>query len=278
MKRNLKSVKAMTGSAFLVAVSVVLTRFLSPYLAIAGANSLRIGLGTVPIMIAGIVFGPVYGGVVGGAADLIGALLFPSGAYTPGFTLSAILQGVLPYLVVRLFSGRPKARLALTSFLLFSLVAVNISFLIGHDSYKFSPDLILKFTNVGKIFFILGLSLVFSSLLVVFYFIGKSVRPRNSAAKLKIEDILLFALVNETVVNVFISSIWKMLYFKLSYVAMTFSASILLLVDVPIKALVIFSILVPLAKVYPEWAVSSRKTGIFKELKARARLIPEREN
>ena len=39
--------------------------------------------------------GPLAGGITGALGDLIGALLFPVGAYFPGFTLSSFLDGVV---------------------------------------------------------------------------------------------------------------------------------------------------------------------------------------
>jgi ECF transporter S component (folate family) len=76
--------------ALLVALQIVLTRFLS-----ISTPILRISLGFVPIAIAGMLFGPLSGGLVAATADFLGAILFPIGAYFPGFTLTAFLTGVV---------------------------------------------------------------------------------------------------------------------------------------------------------------------------------------
>jgi len=57
---------------------------------------LRFGLGEAPLMMAGMVYGPALGGLGGLAADLIGVVVNPQGAYFPGFTLSSMLWGILP--------------------------------------------------------------------------------------------------------------------------------------------------------------------------------------
>jgi ECF transporter S component (folate family) len=84
------SFRTVTHLALLVALQIVLTRFLS-----ISTPILRISLGFVPIAIAGMLFGPLSGGLVAATADFLGAILFPIGAYFPGFTLTAFLTGVV---------------------------------------------------------------------------------------------------------------------------------------------------------------------------------------
>ena len=72
--------------AMLVAIQVVLSRFLSINL-----WNLKIGFSFVPIALAGMLLGPMAAGLTGMVADIIGATLFPSGAFFPGFTLTAFI-------------------------------------------------------------------------------------------------------------------------------------------------------------------------------------------
>ncbi len=76
--------------AMLVAAQIVLSRFLSISL-----WNLRIGFSFVPIVLAGILLGAVPAGITAAIADLLGATLFPSGPFFPGFTLTAAVTGVL---------------------------------------------------------------------------------------------------------------------------------------------------------------------------------------
>jgi ECF transporter S component (folate family) len=63
---------------------------------------IRIGFGWLPILLAGLLYGPGWGFIVGAIADFIGANLFPFGPYFPGFTLSAGLSGaIVPVLLGR---------------------------------------------------------------------------------------------------------------------------------------------------------------------------------
>ena len=84
------SFRTVTHMALLIALQIVLSRFLS-----ISTPILRISLGFVPVAIAGMLFGPLSGGLVAATADFLGAILFPIGAYFPGFTLTAFLTGVV---------------------------------------------------------------------------------------------------------------------------------------------------------------------------------------
>ncbi len=86
----------LTGMALLATLSLVLTRFLSFYIPFLGTQSMRVGFGEVPVILAGLLLGGPAGGLTGLAADLVGATLFPSGPFFPGFTFSAFLTGFLP--------------------------------------------------------------------------------------------------------------------------------------------------------------------------------------
>ena len=89
-------VNTLVKAAFLVALSVVLTRFLSIMIPIGGAQGVRVGFGGMPITIAGLLFGPVVGGIAGFASDFLGVLINPMGSFHPGFMLTATLGGVIP--------------------------------------------------------------------------------------------------------------------------------------------------------------------------------------
>lgn len=87
-------------SGLLVALSIVLTRVFSNDLLIAGVKASRLGIGFVPILLAGILCGPYWGFAVGAVADVVGFLLFPAGIYFLPITLTSALAGMLPGLVM----------------------------------------------------------------------------------------------------------------------------------------------------------------------------------
>ena len=84
------STRILVILALLIAMEIILNRFLS-----INAWNIKIGFSFVPVVIAAMMFGPIHAAIVGGVGDLLGALLFPIGAYFPGFTLTAVLMGIV---------------------------------------------------------------------------------------------------------------------------------------------------------------------------------------
>jgi len=82
--------KTIAFVGLLVSMEIIFTRFLSFQTPI-----IRIGFGFIPIAFSAILFGPVIGGLTALIADIIGMMIFPKGAYFPGFTLSAFLTGAI---------------------------------------------------------------------------------------------------------------------------------------------------------------------------------------
>jgi len=82
--------KTIAFVGLLVSMEIIFTRFLSFQTPI-----IRIGFGFIPIAFSAILFGPVIGGLTAVIADIIGMMIFPKGAYFPGFTLSAFLTGAI---------------------------------------------------------------------------------------------------------------------------------------------------------------------------------------
>lgn len=96
-KHNLRSIVL---AALFATLCIVLTYFMSFYVPVFGSNTVRIGFGHIPLLLSGLLLGPFFGAVTGAVADLTGAIAFPTGgAYFPGFTLTAILTGLLPGLM-----------------------------------------------------------------------------------------------------------------------------------------------------------------------------------
>ena len=84
------STKQIAVSALLVAADVVLTRLLA-----INTPVMKIGFGFLAVAIAGALYGPWWAALLAALADLIGSLAFPTGAYFPGFTLTAAVSGLL---------------------------------------------------------------------------------------------------------------------------------------------------------------------------------------
>lgn len=82
--------KMLVTAAILIAMQIILSRFLS-----INAWNMKIGFAFVAIFAAAYFYGPAFSVTVAVISDVLGALLFPSGSFFPGFTVTALLTGLL---------------------------------------------------------------------------------------------------------------------------------------------------------------------------------------
>ena len=87
--RGSMTTRTLAGCAILAAMSIVLARFVIPMPAV----DQRFSLEAVPIFIAGMLFGPLPGALVGFVADLVGCLVSGYG-YNPRFCVPPVLYGL----------------------------------------------------------------------------------------------------------------------------------------------------------------------------------------
>ena len=87
---NHEKTKKLTTLAILVAMHIILSRFLS-----YSVWNMKIGFDFLPVAVAAVLYGPAGAAAVGALGDFVGAILFPIGPYFPGYTLSAALSGAV---------------------------------------------------------------------------------------------------------------------------------------------------------------------------------------
>ncbi len=92
--KELKNVRSLVLTAMMVALYLVLESFsyaITPLM----PTYLRISFSFIAIALVGSMFGPVVGALAGVVSDLMACLLFPRGAWFPGFTLTALFVGMI---------------------------------------------------------------------------------------------------------------------------------------------------------------------------------------
>ena len=86
-----KMTKRVCLTAVLIAMQIVLGRIA----AINVGEYLKISFGFIPIAVCGILTGPVWTLLMASVCDVLGAFLFPTGPFYPGFTLVAAAGGLI---------------------------------------------------------------------------------------------------------------------------------------------------------------------------------------
>ena len=118
-KRSMTT-KTLAYCALLAALSVVLARLVIPM----PAADTRFSIEAVPIFLAGMLFGPIPGALVGFAADFVGCL-FSGYGYNPLFCLPPILYGLCGGLLRYYLCAKPNP-LRLTLGLLIPVVLGSV--------------------------------------------------------------------------------------------------------------------------------------------------------
>ena len=84
-----------------ISMSLVLKVMFEVYIPLAGIPALRINFANLPLMLSGIILGPLAGFLTGAAADLINFVVKPGGPFFPGFTLASGLCGFIPGIIFK---------------------------------------------------------------------------------------------------------------------------------------------------------------------------------
>lgn len=138
------NIRLLTSMAALTAMEIVLSRFLS-----ISAWNMKIGLSFVPLAAAAILYGPLPAAVVAGAGDFIGAVLFPFGPYFPGFTLTAVLRGVVLGACLHKKQTLPRIVLAVLINQLVLSLLVNTLWISLLYTTPYLPQLTMRLAQVG---------------------------------------------------------------------------------------------------------------------------------
>ena len=132
MKRTKAQLKVRVALAMLTAVSIVCGK----YLAVNLGNVLRLSFENLPIIFAGIAFGPIGGALVGVAADLIGCVLVGYGInplVTAGAAVIGLSSGLASLACRRLPLGARVGLSVLISHILGSVLVKTVGLAAYYD-------------------------------------------------------------------------------------------------------------------------------------------------
>ena len=170
------STRSLAYCALLAALSVVFARLLIPM----PNASTRFSIEAVPIYMAGMLFGPMAGGIVGFCADLVGCL-FSGYGYNPLFCVPPILYGVFGG-VFRYYLGKGVSIPRLIAGLLPPVVVGSILYqsatlaFVYNSKGSFMPSLIF-FLSTRSVQF--AITMVLDALVIYFLFRTKMFEHLN---------------------------------------------------------------------------------------------------
>ena len=118
-----KPLQTLVTCGLLIALEVILGRWFA-----IRTPMVNLSFAFVPLALSGMLYGPIYGFACGGIADFIGAMLFPQGAFFPGFTLTNALCGMTHGFFLHQKSGMEQNRKSFLLRAILSVLIVNFGF------------------------------------------------------------------------------------------------------------------------------------------------------
>ena len=131
------STKSLAAVSLLCAISIILARVFGIVVPIAGFPALKLNFAFLPLLIAGMYYGPTAGFLCGMVADILGYMINPmGGAFFPGFTLTTALCGAIPGALEKYIDKIKHLKFINSLFILsLSTVFVIVLFLSGSLSF-----------------------------------------------------------------------------------------------------------------------------------------------
>lgn len=243
--KKLDAVYKISLSGLILALVIIFTRFLSiqniPFMPFV-----RISLGPALIIFASIFLGPIYGGIIGGASDILGIVLVPSAlgySINPWISLVYLLLGVVPYFLYKLFKKIKNEKI---TFLIFSLLllglwvfiliyGLNNNYILSHE-FVFYEKIIVFVVS----FVLLGLT----DLLILLL---KKKHKDNSD---NFMAIAFTCLISEITILLILNSLFKAYFFEVDFWIIFFSSAVIMFINVSLNSFVVTYLLKLVNKIF----------------------------
>lgn len=147
--RKATPIKVVAAAAMLCALSVLIGIFCKTFLQHPALVYYRITFENLPVIFAGMVYGPAVGAAVGACADLVSCLCSPNPAVIPLITVGAAAVGAMAGLAPRIIKKRGALQTAL---------AVALAHIVGQVLIKSAAKILLLGMPWQGIFVGIGVS------------------------------------------------------------------------------------------------------------------------
>ncbi|MGI6713978.1 MAG: ECF transporter S component [Bacilli bacterium] len=234
-------------TAMMITFSVLITRFMPG----VQLGVYRFSLGAIPIVLASLILGPFWGGIVGAFSDILGALLFPVGPFIIWPLLGSTLFGIVPsmlLLLIKKIRHRFPIRFLLY-FLMGAIVLFISAFVIFSTSFTYratmDTEATINFTLYWKIFTPIILVLLGFAIVVALEIFEKKFNSKKDIDYLQITltEVALIIFITDFIIDVLYGPIWKMIAFGSNLLVNFVVQTVLFVMAVIIKPPLIYYVL-----------------------------------
>ena len=247
VKFKFKIVLSIALTAIFTALVIILVRFLSIQ-NIAAIPFIRVSLGPTFIIIAGLILGPIYGGIVGFLADLLGFFMFDASGfgYNPLISVTYLLYGLLAGLLVYIIRKNKKMKFPLIQLILFVGMLIFMTYFFSTHDYIILYKVTYELTDALKVGFIAG-GLLFSMIYFFLYFafIGTVKTEEDKVLLNNISAVLSLILIST---QLFIGTAIKSAMFEVNFLFLFASQTIATLIEILLGSYIAFIVYLALKK------------------------------
>jgi riboflavin transporter len=244
MKSNHKNIQKLTLASMFTALAVMLASPIFSYMIMLfGVPAVRVDLIALPVILAGLILGPIYGLSVGIVTDVLGFLLFTHlfGPYHYGFTINLALTGFISGGFIHLVKQESfkKVPVVFINFILLTLTTfVGIIYLLINDTLTIN-GVTHTLSPIFKIFFISSLIIFYSILLISI----RLTRKKHEHDLIQLDRVIFIVVFIEIFVVTLLTPIWVLdLYQAPPYLAGVFIRVVRSMWLIPIKSYIVYYI------------------------------------
>lgn len=236
--------KSLSLAALLIILAAILKR-LSIMIPLFGFESLKISIEVIPMMLAGLLLAPGYCYIIGIAVDLVGLIVTPTGFPFLGFTLNAILQCLIPALIVKNVQERQLPFLERVIQVLLVVLALGASIYIFSLDQVVISNNIVTITNSFKIIMSAICILMVIILFIVMYFYKRKLsKPDYYLFNLWVIAVVLV----EMIVVFILTPYWLQAMYGIPFMLSLFLRVIKECIMIPIDIILGYSVLTVVKK------------------------------
>ena len=242
---KLSPVVKISLSGLILALVIIFTRFLSiqniPILPFV-----RISIGPALIIFASILLGPIYGGIIGGASDILGIFLVPNAlgySINPWFTLVYTGLGILPWCIYKLVKLIKNDKISL--FVVIAILLALWLFVVIYGSFQ-TKLLDNEFTLGLKILiFVISFLMIAGTAIIIVL-----IKHHYDNEVLSVYNIAILSIIVEVIVMLIANSFAKSVFFGIEFKIVFFMQAIIFFFDIPMNTILISYLLKLANKVF----------------------------
>ncbi len=239
MNKQKETVYKISLAGLFIALSVIFQRFL--VIPFGVPSFYRFSLGNLPIIMASLFLGPLFGLVVGTASDLTGALIWPTGPLLIWPTISAAAYGILPWVFLKVIKWFNK-KIKIPFFYIFlGLLFISVELYIFLNNSVRSPYVDkdappIMFTTTFRIVFTLVFALLLTGVSLIVIYLERRFKGKVSTTFTETPSKLAFALLlSLIIIDLIYSSSWKYLNWHIDFFVSVFFHTIIGFILLPIQ-------------------------------------------